>query len=70
MINKGVGLIIGIAAWNLVGCKSAPAASATDEAKMRSNFAKTGFNINDVPPEQRDRVRALMEQSKQPKGKP
>lgn len=54
----------------LAGCHSAPAASANDEAQMRANFKKTGFDINDVPPAQRERVRALMEASKQaPKAK-
>jgi hypothetical protein len=60
-------IALGAALSSIAGCKSGPAASTSDEAKMRSNFTKTGFDINDVPPEQRERVKAIMAaQKKQP----
>jgi hypothetical protein len=41
------------------GCKGGRNASASDEAKMRSSMTKP-FDVNSVPPDKRDMVRAMM----------
>ncbi len=39
-----------------------PGANASD-AEMRKSFSQKSFDINNVPPQQRDKVRAMMQQN-------
>lgn len=41
------------------GCNSSRTGSA-NETELKKGFENKGFNINDVPPGQREQVRALM----------
>ena len=50
-------------AFGVAGCSSDDAAKK-DDAAMRQSMSKKTIDINDVPPEQRDRVRAYMNMSK------
>ncbi len=45
----------------LCGCGTKPVGSDED---LKKAFSQKTFDINSVPPEQRDRVRALMESQK------
>lgn len=42
------------------GCSEEQKASPKDEAAMRESYQKKGFNVNDIPPEQRERVKGFM----------
>jgi hypothetical protein len=50
-------------AFTVAGCSSEDA-SKKDDAAIRQSMSKKTIDINDVPPEQRDRVRAYMNMSK------
>jgi hypothetical protein len=53
-------LALGLAA--LQGSSSSSSLTKEDEAKMRAGFERHGpLNINDVPPAQREHVRAFMQ---------
>jgi hypothetical protein len=54
----------------LTGCSGSNNVSKSDEAKLKREFSKTGFDINDVPEKDRERVRSLMQQyGSKPPGK-
>jgi uncharacterized protein YcfL len=54
----------------LTGCSGSNNVSQNDEAKLKKEFSKTGFDINDVPEKDRERVKSLMQQyGSKPPGK-
>ena len=62
-LRRNVLAAIAVAAVSLVyGCSQGPqAGSKTDEAQLKASFERRGpLNLNDVPPEMRDRVRGFM----------
>ena len=54
-------LFVGIV-WSGAGCSRSKAAG--EDADLRKSFSQKTFSINNVPPEQRERVRAIMESQK------
>ena len=71
LLVGGVGVCLALS-FLTAGCNRGPAgsvsgakaASASDaDAKMREAMTTGQWDINKVPPEQRERVRALMQQS-------
>jgi hypothetical protein len=66
-MRRRIALALGFAALTmLAGCSASTKGSDTEQKQMTDNFHKKGFDINDVPPAQRERVRAMMEQSRRP----
>jgi hypothetical protein len=54
----------------LTGCSGSNNVSPQDEAKLKKEFSKQGFDINDVPEKDRERVKGFMQQyGSKPPGK-
>ncbi len=56
--------IIGIVVVAAVGCKS-DTPSASDDKALRANFAKSTFDIKDVPADQKARVQGFIDRAKE-----
>lgn len=61
-------LILAIIAMAAFGCQGGGEMSKSEEAKFKETLeaGNKPFDINNVPPEQRERVRALMQQNAAP----